>query len=591
MQSPGQAAQTLLHSASDDPSARHARRRTTLADLRSPLQGLESKHLGRHCRAKVALALYTLARIAANLYVGTHFGGQAAVILPSRMFDVICDGTLRPAVGGLGIYVFLHRMDRFSSKNPLHFWSFVTVGCLAIPVFDLSGLQALHTCLVVHVGAPAHTVPLLLLSWEVGCNVLQVRMTALKLQALGWRQTAKYCDKLTAVGVGSLGLVWVGMAAADSGLLLLVCCGCTLMTLALQSCALCHAARVSMAQSWWTASFLYANACLVPLGPVLSFAGLLGFLGAYELPETLITLDVTFQIFNVLLLSGMLGTIPLNLEALERLAELSGFGLASKRINFPGHISDKAADCVVSFPGKYSELWDMAVSSVTKKDAFSLACVFLTDTASGLGKHVCNPHTPGKCWCHQIYGPMQPIAYLSPVDLRAQHGQNSQEVLAFKKADAEAMGQRLLVRQDQGDVEWERELEEALQEAEDRCAKNQALAPWGCQWFEAWKSNVDKAKELQQMLHVFYFKGRKGKGKMDWELLCDEGAVKAARKESGLGASQTAEVAYLDKIGLSYVEHDIGEFEAFLATHERTKLLRKMFRDQSARLDDKHGAE
>ena len=33
---------------------------------------------------------------------------------------------------------------------------------------------------------------------------------------------------------------------------------------------------------------------------------------------------------------------------------------------------------------------------------------------------------------------------------------------------------------------------------------------------------------------------------------------------SGLGASQTAEVAYLDKLGLKYCEHDIKDFEAFV---------------------------
>ena len=36
------------------------------------------------------------------------------------------------------------------------------------------------------------------------------------------------------------------------------------------------------------------------------------------------------------------------------------------------------------------------------------------------------------------------------------------------------------------------------------------------------------------------------------------------RSYSGLGASQTAEVAYLDKEGLSYVEHDIREFEILM---------------------------
>ena len=37
-----------------------------------------------------------------------------------------------------------------------------------------------------------------------------------------------------------------------------------------------------------------------------------------------------------------------------------------------------------------------------------------------------------------------------------------------------------------------------------------------------------------------------------------------AQKDTGLGTSQTAEVAYLDKLGVKYKEHDISEFEDFM---------------------------
>ena len=78
---------------------------------------------------------------------------------------------------------------------------------------------------------------------------------------------------------------------------------------------------------------------------------------------------------------------------------------------------------------------------------------------------------------------------------------------------------------------------------------------------------MGRAAELRQTLHDFYFEDGRGKGKMPGHLLANEKARQEARKDSGLGASQTAEVAYLDKMGLSYVEHDIMEFEAFLAGH------------------------
>ena len=345
-------------------------------------------------------------------------------------------------------------------------------------------------------------------------------MTSLKLRALGWHRIARCCRVLTALGVPSLALA----AAADTSQspFALTSLGCFFAVVDIQCWALCHAASRAMLQArgneyiWWTASLLYANACLVPLGPALSFVGVRAFLETWDVyrqfPPTLVTLDVSFQVFNVLVLSGMVGTMPMNLETLQRLAELSGFGLASARIAFPGHISRSASDCVVSFPG-ISDLWDKAVSRVAREDAFSLACVFLTDAASGLGRHANNPDTPGKCWCQQIYGRAPASTYLSVVEINSDELANHDQTLAFKRADAEAMGQRLLIKQNQGDIEWEQELAEALQDAEARCIENEDRAPWGCQWFEEWKRNVDRAAGLGQTLYVFYFEDCKAKPK------------------------------------------------------------------------------
>ena len=133
--------------------------------------------------------------------------------------------------------------------------------------------------------------------------------------------------------------------------------------------------------------------------------------------------------------------------------------------------------------------------------------------------------------------------------------------------DAEAMGQVLLIKKGQCDKEWEQELAEALREAEVRCAANLGRAPWGCAWFEEWRRNVEKAVELQQVLHVFYIEGCKGKGKMLWDDLCDDDAKPEARRSTGLGACQTVEVAYLDKMGFTYVEHDITECEELFLNH------------------------
>ena len=588
----GQAAQTLLQAASDELPAPRARRRSTLAGLRQDLHSLEAEQPMWRRQATWTLWLYTVARIVANFAMPSFVHFDVAVIADRAyegeyfsVYDdvqVACDAILRPLVTGLGLYVFVHRMDRLSGKNKLHVWSLLTICCLALPTCDESIEQPLRSRGYYYLPNFCMAV------WQVLCNVLQVYMTSLKLQALGWPRVARCSNAFAALGVGSLIsfllFVWlheVGLSAVlpfwTSALCvssMFSCFGCSFIVLSFQCYTLCRAAGRAMTQAAgndsikWTARLLYANSCLVLLGPFLSFSSLYAYsIYGGELPRMLVTLDVSFQVCNVVFLSGMVGTMPMNLAAFKRLAELSGFGLASARVAFQGHISHSAQDCIVSFPGKYSESWDKAVSSVTQEDMFSLACVFLTDAASGLGQHAYSSDTPGQCWCHEIYGQVPATTYLSMVEMGSEDQQNSQQTLAFKKADADAMGQRLLIREDQGDLEWEQECAEALLDAEARCAENQYRAPWGCQWFEAWKKNVDRAREQGQVLHVFYFKDSKGKGKMSWEQLCDEQAKREARKDSGLGVSQTAEVAYLDKFGLSYEEHGIEEFEAFLRSH------------------------
>ena len=109
--------------------------------------------------------------------------------------------------------------------------------------------------------------------------------------------------------------------------------------------------------------------------------------------------------------------------------------------------------------------------------------MFLTDPASGLGQHAPNPDNPGECWCKALYGNVPPIAYLSIVDMATDV---DQEMLTFKKADAKAMGQHLLIRTSRiSTLEWERELANALKKAEALCMQNSGRAPWGCEWFEA----------------------------------------------------------------------------------------------------------
>ena len=195
---------------------------------------------------------------------------------------------------------------------------------------------------------------------------------------------------------------------------------------------------------------------------------------------------------------------------------------------------EEAASCIASVPGKYSTRWE----EVTAQLVCSVACVFLTDKTSGLGENTLISATSNECWCRQLYGDIPKEEYLRVVELSPE---DDAERLAFEKSDAAAMGKHLLIRYPHTDnVEWELQKAAALEKAEQLWQLNCARAPWGCAWFSRWKANIDRAKELQQTLHIFDFEGQVGAGKLSWDELHVEEARHCAAKAGGLGASQKA---------------------------------------------------
>ncbi|CAJ1400737.1 unnamed protein product, partial [Effrenium voratum] len=269
-----------------------------------------------------------------------------------------------------------------------------------------------------------------------------------------------------------------------------------------------------------------------------------------------------FTLDNALVLSTIL-VLLFALEVSDQVLELGYMArICGKRIAFPGKVNRSAQHCVVSFPGKYAEEWDDAVRRVQlEAGACSLACVFLTDRTSGLGVHVENPDQPGTCWCRALYGQVKAEAYRSIVD---EPDSVSAEDLRFKEMDAVAMGQVFLKRDGQSDEQWKADKQAAETAAQRKCEENGGRAPWGCRWFHEWQANVHQAAALKQTLHVFYFEGKVGRGKLPWQDLSNETSVQRAREDSGLGASQAAEVAYLNKCGFHFVEHDVAEFYNFM---------------------------
>eukprot|EP00438_Fugacium_kawagutii_P010290 Skav226734 [mRNA] locus=scaffold720:308032:309462:- [translate_table: standard] len=465
------------------------------------------------------------------------------------------------------------RPDRFSCESGIHILSFCNALILAFTVvfdpsldhFDVDGSER---------GAS------LWLLWQALSNSVQMFIINLKLKKLFWLRYAKCCDVLLCVtflaNVAGCG-VYIAKASGDFqlnqtngvtlGSLLIVLLSLTIVIVILETLGLWFAARKAVTmQDWedirWTVVSLRINSFLSLLGPLMTI-----FLIAYTylvhpLDGLYTTMDFGFQIANLLVVNGLVGPTDCHKpeEGLARMSEILGFGLAiskrSRRVTFRGSTGAGSRNCIVSFPGKYPNLWE----EVTDQMVCSVACVFLPSKASGLGVHAKadSEINDGECWCRQLYGPIPKEQYLRVVDLTT----TSREELAFQKADAEAMGLHLVIKhKGTNNVEWEAQKSHGLLKAEQLCKLHHGRAPWGCEWFARWKENIDMAVDQKQTLHVFYFQGQKGRGKLSWDELGNEDA--RALKSGGLGASQKAEVAYLDKLGLPYKEHDVGEFDNF----------------------------
>ena len=84
-----------------------------------------------------------------------------------------------------------------------------------------------------------------------------------------------------------------------------------------------------------------------------------------------------------------------------------------------------------------------------------------------------------------IYGQVPAETYLNVVEVDPDRidSPDNRQMLAFKRSDAEAMGQLLVIKSDQSDISWQRELAEATHKAQQLCWAKDGRAPWGCQWF------------------------------------------------------------------------------------------------------------
>ena len=231
----------------------------------------------------------------------------------------------------------------------------------------------------------------------------------------------------------------------------------------------------------------------------------------------------------------------------SKLEKEGALTLIDHSIVFEGKIL-RGKPCVSSWPGKYESAWDALVNK-SRRGHLSAAVVFLPQGSRHFGLHDKIPtaeNLPGDCWCTPLYGEQK---------------------------------------------------------------------PWGCRWWTHWIKNIEEAVEKDAKLEVYFFHNMKGKGKVEnfsragaehlrreqiWgrqkrfkqsqefksavtagleelsEKKCGDGSSQYSREEhrlflswleeedreflvssEGLGNSQKAEVAWLQRKGYAYTEVEV----------------------------------
>jgi uncharacterized membrane protein len=121
--------------------------------------------------------------------------------------------------------------------------------------------------------------------------------------------------------------------------------------------------------------------------------------------------------------------------------------VSERTIVFRGKVLPGTGKCVCSWPGKYESAWDALVTDC-RRGNISAAVFFLPEGSEDYGRHDPIPENekiPGTCWCVPLYGEPK---------------------------------------------------------------------PWGCHWWTKWIANIEKAHEEGAEMEVYFFKGMKRRGKV-----------------------------------------------------------------------------
>ena len=219
---------------------------------------------------------------------------------------------------------------------------------------------------------------------------------------------------------------------------------------------------------------------------------------------------------------------------------------AERTIVFEGHV--RRGNCICSWPGIYESAWDALVEG-SRKGELSAAVVFLPAGSKHFGSHDPIPEEeglPGACWCSALYGEAKPwrcrwwSKWIKNIEEARRLGAKM-EVYYFSKKKGrgkvqsfETAGQEHL-RRDAISAKKQLFLEsKAFQQAVD--AGLDALST---------QKGADSSSQYSRELHRLF---------LEW-LPEDERAV--LQCSEGLGNSQKAEVAWLERKGYEYTELEV----------------------------------
>ena len=248
----------------------------------------------------------------------------------SDTFFLYVDAIARPVIVALGVNCFLQTNTRFCEMIQLHVWSRRIIYLLAFCMADQSvtfGAKSITDDLIYYI--------ILCRLWAFACNALQIYLTNLKLQVLGWHFTFRICQVLLFLSFVCFAVLYVGIFPGLASDLQTFIVGSiwwviSCIGLLLQCVALCWAATKALLNGGndetirCSAYCLYLNGFLAFAVPILSscsafsMINIIGyqtnaeeylFLGISlsHFPLVLLVLDTFCQVLGTLLLSGMIG--------------------------------------------------------------------------------------------------------------------------------------------------------------------------------------------------------------------------------------------------------------------------------------------